>query len=141
MSQRSHIAQSGSIAISACSAACSVERSFGIASSSSSCAGSGQNQIASVAKVDGGQSSGTSSIRSCEADRLALVADDLLGHLDLAEHEVEPEHAAPRAAARASSVSVSRFGCVYQSPRNGSTTARSVVSSSSRTRYDSPPCR
>ena len=66
MSQRSHIAQSGSIAISACSAACSVPSSFGIASSPSSCAGSGTNQIASVAKLDGGSSSGTSSIRSCE---------------------------------------------------------------------------
>ena len=30
MSQRSHIAQSGSIAISACSAACSVDKSVGI---------------------------------------------------------------------------------------------------------------
>ena len=67
MSQRSHIAQSGSSAISACSAACSVPRSFGISSSDSSCDGSGRNQTASVAKVVAGRSSGTSSIRSCEA--------------------------------------------------------------------------
>ncbi len=66
MSQRSHIAQSGSIAINACSAACRVERSLGISSRPSSCAGSGQNQIASVAKVWDGQSRGTSSIRSWE---------------------------------------------------------------------------
>ena len=66
MSQRSHIAQSGSSAISACSAACSVPSSLGISSSSASWYGSGRNQIASVANVVGGSSSGTSSIRSCE---------------------------------------------------------------------------
>ncbi len=66
MSQRSHIAQSGSRAISACSAACSVPSSFGISSSSASCYASGRNQIASVVNVVGGSSSGTSSMRSCE---------------------------------------------------------------------------
>src|SRR5215203_5272864 len=70
MSQRSHIAHSGSIAIIACSAACSVASRRGISSSPSSCAGSGRYQTASVANVDGGMSSGTSSIRSC--DRIVL---------------------------------------------------------------------
>ena len=67
MSQRSHIAQSGSIAIRPCSAAWSVPSSFGIASSPCSAAASGENQIASVANVEGGHSRATSSIRSCEA--------------------------------------------------------------------------
>ena len=53
MSQRSHIAHSGSSAISACSAACSVPRSFGISSSDSSCHGSGRNHTASVAAFEG----------------------------------------------------------------------------------------
>jgi len=38
-------------------------------------------------------------------------------------------------------VIVSSFAWVYQLPENGSTTACSVVRSSSRTRYDSPRCR
>ena len=66
MSQRSHIAQSGRIAIIACSAACRVPSSFGISARPSSCSGSGRYQIASVANDVGGSSSGTSSIRSCE---------------------------------------------------------------------------
>ena len=88
MSQRSHIAQSGSIAISACSAACSVPSSFGIASSPSSCRGSGDepDRLGGERRRRAARAA-TSSIRSCERDRLALVADDLLGHLDLAEDE------------------------------------------------------
>ena len=61
MSQRSHIAQSGRIAIIACSAAWSVPRSFGISSSPSSCSGSGTYQIASVSKVVSGRSRPTRS--------------------------------------------------------------------------------
>ena len=49
--------------------------------------------------------------------------------------------AARPGAARRSGVIVSRFACVYQSPANGSTTACSVVRSSSRTRNDSPRWR
>ena len=59
MSQRSHIAHSGSSAISECSAAWSEERSFGISSSPSSWAAVGQNQTASVSKLVSGRSSGT----------------------------------------------------------------------------------
>ena len=55
-----------------CSAACSAPRSFGICSSPSSCAGSGQNQIASVSKVVSGMSIGTTSI--VEPSRTALRA-------------------------------------------------------------------
>ena len=58
MSQRSHIAQSGSSAISECSAAWSDESSFGISSSPSSCRGVGENQTASVSKLVSGRSSG-----------------------------------------------------------------------------------
>ena len=90
MSQRSLIVQSGSIAISACSAACSVPSSFGIASSPSSCHGSGTNQIASVDEARRRAVERHELDPLLRADRLALVADDLLGHLDLAEHEVEP---------------------------------------------------
>src|SRR5215210_4980619 len=46
MSQRSHIAQSGNIAIIACSAACSVASSVGICSSPSSWSGSGRYHTA-----------------------------------------------------------------------------------------------
>ena len=52
-----------------------------------SCAGSGENQIASVAKVVGGQLERDELDPLLRGDRLALVADDLLGHLDLAEDE------------------------------------------------------
>ena len=72
MSQRSHIAQSGSSAISVCSAAWSVPRSFGICSRPSSCCGSGENQIASVSNVVSGMSIGTTSI--VEPSRTALRA-------------------------------------------------------------------
>ena len=126
MSQRSHIAQSGSSAISACSAACRVESSVGISSSPASWSGSGQNQIASVAKLVGGSSSGTSSIRSCERHRPALVADDLLGHLDLAEREARGRAAARLRSGSTIRVIVSFFAWVYQLPANGSTTACSA---------------
>ena len=65
MSQRSHIAQSGSSAISACSAACRLPSSFGIRSIPSSIHASGQNQIASVSNVVAGRSSATRSSVSC----------------------------------------------------------------------------
>ena len=61
MSQRSHIAQSGRIAIIACSAAWSVPRSCGISSYSASCSDSGRYQTASVSNVVSGRSSGTTS--------------------------------------------------------------------------------
>ena len=67
MSQRSHIAQSGSRAIIECSAAWSVPSRRGIVSSPSSIAGSGRYQIASVSKVVSGRSSATRS--SCFPSR------------------------------------------------------------------------
>ena len=59
MSQRSHMANSGSSAMIACSAACSEPSSFGIASRPSSTGGDGTNQTASVSNVAGGRSSAT----------------------------------------------------------------------------------
>ena len=59
MSQRSHIAQSGSSAIIECSAACSADRSLGILSRPASCSPVGTYQIASVSKLVSGRSSGT----------------------------------------------------------------------------------
>ena len=119
MSQRSHIAQSGSSEISECSAACSVESSFGIASSPSSCAGVGREPDRLGLEARRGQVERDRLDRVAAADRLALVADDLLGDRDAAEAQLEPEPRAPRAAARRSSVCVSFFACVYQSTRDG----------------------
>ena len=142
MSQRSHIAQSGSIAISACSAACSVAEQLRhrVEPVELPRLGHEPDRLGREAST-AGSSSGDELDPLLRADRLALVADDLLGHLDLAEDEVEPAAALLAQRPRRSSVSVSFFACVYQSPRNGSTTARIVVSSSSRTRYDSPRWR
>ena len=55
-----------------CSAAWSVPRSFGICSSPSSCAGSGQNQTASVSNVVSGMSERDDVDRRAVANRLAL---------------------------------------------------------------------
>ena len=70
MSQRSHIAHSGSSEMSACSAAWSAPRSVGISSSPSSSRPPGQNQTASVSKVTSGRISGTTS--SVEPSRIAF---------------------------------------------------------------------
>ena len=70
MSQRSHIAHSGSSAISECSAAWSDESSSGIASRPSSWCGLGTNQTASVSNVVGGRSSGT--VSSVEPSAIAF---------------------------------------------------------------------
>ena len=70
MSQRSHIAHSGSSEMRACSAAWRAPSSFGISSSPSSSAPSGQNQTASVSKVTSGITSGTTA--SVEPSRTAL---------------------------------------------------------------------
>ena len=59
MSQRSHIAQSGSSAISECSAAWSDESSFGIASSPSSCAARARTRPPRCRTSSAGRSSGT----------------------------------------------------------------------------------
>ncbi len=91
MSQRSHIAQSGSSAMRLCSAACSAPRSFGICSSPSRCSGSGQNQIASVSKVVSGMSIGTDVDGRAVAHGLPRVRDDLLGHGDPTEVELDSE--------------------------------------------------
>ena len=65
MSQRSHIAQSGSSAISECSAAWSDPSRRGSRSMPSSIHGSGRNQTASVSNSVCGRTSGTSSSFSC----------------------------------------------------------------------------
>ena len=80
MSQRSHIAQSGSSAISECSAAWSEPSRRGISSSPSSCHGSGENQIASVSNVGLRQLERDELEALLRLDRLLLVADHLLGH-------------------------------------------------------------
>ena len=65
-------------------------RSFGIASRSRSCSGSGQNQIASVSNERRRAVERDELDPLLRGDRLALVADDAVGHLDLAEDELEP---------------------------------------------------
>ena len=78
MSQRSHIAQSGSSAIIECSAACSVEISVGICSSPSSCRAVGTYQTASVSNDGRRQVELDRRDRRLVADALALVGDDVL---------------------------------------------------------------
>src|SRR5256885_3370165 len=90
MSQRSHMAQSGSSAIIACSAAWSVPSSRGIRSSSRSCSGSGRYQTASVSKVVAGRES-VEVERGAVARGFLLVRDDLLGDGDPAEGQLQPE--------------------------------------------------
>ena len=84
-----------------------------------------------MANVDGGRSSGTSSSRSCPRDRLALVPDHLLGHLDLAEGELQAEPPLDRAAARRSGSSSPASPACTSCPR---TARRRRAASSGRAR-------
>ena len=93
MSQRSHMAQSGSSAIIECSAACSVPSRRGISSTPSSIQSSGRYQTASVSNVVSGMSQGDEVERRLVADRLLLVGDDLLGDADAAEEDLHAEPA------------------------------------------------
>jgi hypothetical protein len=66
------------------------------------------------------------------AEPPALVGEDGLGDEHAAEGQRHAERLAPVEQAL-DQVSVSRFGCVYQSPSNGSTSARRASMSSSST--------
>ena len=95
MSQRSHIAQSGSIAISECSAAWSVARSFGIRVELFELPGLGAepDRLGLEARCRASERDELDPF--LRGDRLALVADDLLGHLHLTEDELEAEPPLP----------------------------------------------
>ncbi len=91
MSQRSHIAHSGSRAISECSAAWSDESSVGMSSSPSSCAlGRAEpDRLRLEARRRQVERDGLEGVAA--RDRLALVGDHLLGHRDPAEVERQAE--------------------------------------------------
>ena len=82
MSQRSHIAQSGRSAISACSAAWSdaEELRHRVEPLELRAARAGTRPPRSRSSSGGRSSADRASIVACVADRLALVGDDLLGH-------------------------------------------------------------
>ena len=82
-----------------------------------------------------GRSSGTSSIRSCVADRSSAgSATTCSVTATLAEDELEAEPPLDAQRLARSSVVVSFFTCVYQSPVNGSTIARGAASGRARGR-------
>ena len=95
MSQRSHIASSGSTAICVCSAACSEPSSASSGKSSASRSSSSSYQSAWVVNDCGGRSSDLQVDDLVVGQALALVGEDLLGHGDHAEAE---RHAERRAA-------------------------------------------
>ena len=98
MSQRSHIAQSGSSAIIACSAAWSVPSSARILEAAS-IHGSGTNQTASVSNVVSGRSSAHEIEGRLVADRLLLVGDHLLGDAHRSEQSSRPSRSSLACAA------------------------------------------
>ncbi len=140
MSQRSHIAHSGSSAISECSAAWSDDSSSGIASSPSSWCGRGTNQTASVSNVVGGSSSGTVASVAPSAIAFFWYATTCSVTETRPKESSNPHRRSTRSGSSIAVV-VSFFACVYQSPSNGSTTARIAWRSSSRTRYWRPRWR
>ena len=71
---------------------------------------------------------------------LALIGQHLLGDHDDAEAELDAHHRA-RASTSSMWVSVERFGCVYQSPSNSRTNARPSPRCSSDTSNCRPPCK
>ena len=111
MSHRSHIAQSGRIAIIACSAAWSVPRSLGISSEPVELLRLGD--VPDRLRIEGRLGEVEADEVECRlvADRLLLVADDLLGHAHASEGELEPSL---RSVRRVSSIDVivSFFACV-----------------------------
>ena len=121
MSQRSHIAHSGSSAISECSAACSDPSSRGICSSPSSIHGSGQEPDRLGLELGLRQVERDELEALLRLDRLLLVADDLLGDDDRAEGELQPEPPLGRAAARRSRWSSRSSPACSSRRENGST--------------------
>ena len=121
MSQRSHIASSGSTEMSACSAACSAPSRSPPTSSISS---SGRDE---PERAGGELPHGQVERDRVEATLLGqaapLVGDDLVGHLHLAVGELDAAALLRRSSARTMLVSVSRRGWVYQGPSNGETSA------------------
>ena len=123
MSQRSHIAISGSTAICPCSVACRApSRTSGGIWPAIRCGSTYQS--AWVRKFCSGSSSETMSIGSWSEIETSLVGDHLLGHRDLAEVELDPgDLRAARGSARCRSRSPSSAACTSRR-RRASTTAR-----------------
>ena len=122
MSQRSHIAKSGSSAIIECSAAWSEPSSLGSASNPSSCASDGTYQTASVSNSVSGRSSATRSIASCVVIRRRWYATTRSVTTTEPKQRSSPQRRSRRRSSRID-VSLSCFAIVYQSPRNGETSA------------------
>ena len=93
MSQRSHMAQSGRMAIIACSAAWRAPRSFGSGSRPSSCSRVGDVPDRLGLEGRGREVERDEVERRLVAHRLLLVGDDLLGDADAPEEDVHAEPA------------------------------------------------
>ena len=91
MSQRSHIASSGSTAICVCSAACSAPSSWSSGRSAETIASGSSYHSAWVENDVCGRSSPTRSSTSWSRQAARLVGDDLLGHDHRAEREPDAE--------------------------------------------------
>ena len=130
MSQRSHIAQSGSSEMSACSAAWSAPRSFGISSSPSSSAGPGAEP--DRLRLEGRPPAGSGARPRASSRRRSPCA----GRRSPARSPRRDRTAARRpprggrGASPRSRCSCPSCTCVYQSTRAGSTTAVRVGPSS-----------
>ena len=121
MSQRSHIAHSGSSAISACSAACSEPSSFGICVEPSSCPRLGHEPDRLGLEARLRQLERDEVDRLLRPDRLALVATTCSVTETAPKLSSSPSRRSVRSGSTISVV-VSFLTCVYQSPANGSTT-------------------
>ena len=133
MSQRSHIASSGSTAIWLCSVACSApSRTSGGSAAGPASSSPSVYQSPWVRKFCSGSSSATMSITSWSLSRLRWKA------VTCSVTETAPKVSSTPSArrlrsARSTKTSVSLRAWVYQSPSKGSTTARRASMSSSRT--------
>ena len=134
MSQRSHIAQSGSSAIIACSAAWSVAEQRGIRSSPSSSSRLGQEPDRLGLEVVARQVERDEVDRSAVADRLALVARPPARSPTRGRRRARGRAAAPSRAARSIAVVGLLLRLRVQSPRNGLDERRPASRSSARTR-------